>query len=479
MQIISNITDLKIGMKFLIIISLVLLWELAVGFAIASSQITLMIISLLPFLILLVPYPLYIFIILILSFLLEGKYLFGLPGIGIKTFHVILFFTFISYLIVRVTNNEKIFQARSLNLPLILILGWVFASFVWSPSITNGLSEFVRIFVGILTFILAANICNSKKDCEIVINILMMIGVFLAIAYLISIHFKIGQIESTGETVRSYALGGPNVVGGLLVFVFMLMLGKFTSTKRASLKVAMIPALSFMILGIFSVYSRGAILGFITGTILFTFLYLRQKEKTIKMFLLFVTPAILICLIFLFGELIMEFISQIAIIRKFLRTDVIAMLTKIKGRSAFWVEGFRMLGTNPISYIIGGGVGSYKTMALSTPEIFYYISYVGGKRTESYFIHAHSLFLSILFNFGIIGLILFGYFYIIIIKRVIKAFSVCSDPKNKMILIGFLAGLTGLYTHAFVEFGISEKTVFFLLGMAFMFSNTMYPEQSD
>jgi len=461
-------------LKFLTIFSLFLLCEIALGLSIASSHIILLLFFLFPFLIILIPYPLICFLLLIFSFLLEGKPLLNIEGMGIKTFHVILFFTLISYLLQRVSNNEKLFPSHSLNLPIVLILIWMFVSFTWCPSLKNGIGEFLRIGIGLIAFIVCMNVINSIKECNIVINVLITVGFILSAVYLISINFDIGPTYHIYGTTKSFLLGGSNVIGAYLVFISILMLSKVVSAKVFYIRILLIVALVCVLVGIFSVYSRGAVLNFTVGTTIFIFQYLKEKRISTIYILFFLISTSLIFVGILFGELIVEFISSFAVIQKLIKTDIMAMIIHQKGgRVRFWIEGFKMLSANPISYIIGGGVGSFKTMALSTPDVF---TYTEMGKTGTYQ-HAHSLLLAIFFDFGVVGVLLMGYFHIIIVKRVIRAFSVCIDWDNRILLVGFMSALAGLYTHAIVEFSMVEKLIYFLLGIAFVFSNVACPEE--
>jgi O-antigen ligase len=112
-------------------------------------------------------------------------------------------------------------------------------------------------------------------------------------------------------------------------------------------------------------------------------------------------------------------------------------------RFTMWSHGMEQLGRH--NFIYGLGLGGFKFYLKPLP-------------------HAHNLYLSVLFDFGLIGLALYLWFLTVLIKRSIT-FIRKSGEEMQGILITFAGGLAAILLHGNVDFEYNTPVIWLYLGI--------------
>ncbi len=138
------------------------------------------------------------------------------------------------------------------------------------------------------------------------------------------------------------------------------------------------------------------------------------------------------------------------------------------GRTVFWQTGFHMLRKYPLS---GVGIGSfvielpnfYKEYSILPLEYSFYQEY----HPEVAFVDtAGNFYLHVAFELGLIGLMLFGWIFYLILRKIIQQNRTRSrDPGDFYIKIGISSGILAM----FVMFLTGAHTLHFEIQLAFWF----------
>ncbi len=208
-------------------------------------------------------------------------------------------------------------------------------------------------------------------------------------------------------TQGSGTFSHPNGLGGLLSLTFPIFFGYWYSNKRKKSRIFL---LIITFLGLFTTYSRGALIG-VMFTSSFFFLFFSNFSKRIK-----VSVALLI--IFLFAVFLSNDIENY-----YMSTQNFTI------RLDIWGIVLNYVTNNPFKILVGYGIFFFRDNVLG----------FGGIPKD-----VHSGQLEILIELGIIGFVLFCKFYFQIISQALKF-------RNNFLILSLSAGLMSFFVHQLVE----------------------------
>jgi O-antigen ligase len=132
-------------------------------------------------------------------------------------------------------------------------------------------------------------------------------------------------------------------------------------------------------------------------------------------------------------------------------------------RLGIWRATIQLIQENPV---VGVGFGAYAT---AIPK---YVAHGGGWRMEQ----AHNEYLEILANGGVIALLLFGVFAVVVVRRSFINFG-SDDPLIRSSCFGALLGMLGVLIHSTVDFGLHIMVNALILGVLILIATAHLPQQ--
>lgn len=364
--------------------------------------------------------------IMLLSLFLSFLYQIIKDRIDIKFygfFLILIFLLIISSISLKVSDNS--FQS----------LG-IFKSYIIEP---------------VLFFIIIINKLKTKKDFNILIDVLGFSVIYLSIYAIFQKITGIGISKddpswtiSSSRRVTSF-FTYPNALGLYIAPIVSLYIGKFLefikNKKLQKNKFLFIFNISVIILGILSVFfarSEGAIVAIILSILFISFLHIKDKLN------------------FLFATIIIgTILFFIPKTQSFLYNKVLLNDYSGKIRYQMWVETKNMLKDN---FIFGAGLNNYQNKIQP---------YKLNKNYET-FLFPHNIILNFWCEFGFFGLILFIFIFFIFFKK-----CYLLKEKNKIISIAICSSIFSLIIHGLVDvpFFKNDLSILFwtLISLAIIF----------
>lgn len=406
----------------------------------------------------------------------------GFNPVLIKTTfaHIVIFTLFLVWLVKSIEEQKFRLIKTPLNLPLLFFFFTCILSFIFSDykyiSI-KGLSDFFCYVM--LFFIVIHNVKTVNK----------MLTVFLVSSAIVSFygllqHFGIDFIPwiRGGRLISS--MGGANFFAGYLIVVIPICLGTFFAIKSRTGKTLCAILLFSLVLCLAWTFTRSSWLAFILGLLLFIILKTRRAglkniiswKNFAKIAFFFMLIVIVICIasgsadLRLFKNRTLSIFSSITGISR----EIPQMLLKPYqfqsqigespgARITIWQGAYRMFLNRPI---FGHGVGTFEVSFPEFRPVFYRYKF-GNIHTEP---HAHSEYLEILSEQGILGLGMFLWFIFVFFGGTLKGLKKF-DESNFNLALGGICAVFSLLIEGFVSVNLrwTSPAVFFWLVMGLVF----------
>ena len=337
---------------------------------------------------------------------------------------------------------------------LLFILGWSIISYLWSIDIYHGINTIYNVGLGIAIYFLTLSFIKDKETFEKTSKILLLWGFILAISLFLSNKVVIDQIHTklmdnvffrSGLISYDKRPGGfshPNRTCSFLSFVFFMGIALYPKVKR-NIKILLLLLGLFLISCIISTGSKGGIGAFLLGMLIFIFIHPGVRKKIISftsLFLFCMVSVAVFNVIVLNADRIVKGGEQAAV--------------SLTSRLEYWKTGFDMLSNR----WIGAGVGGFAV--LIDPEA-----------------GAHSFYFSILFDLGIIGLVMFFLFIAYICVRLRRAIINTEDKDMKLYLYCMVCSLIVFLIHGLVEMSYDMLYFWMLIGTVTAVINISEKEQ--
>jgi O-antigen ligase len=311
---------------------------------------------------------------------------------------------------------------------LLLIFAWTSISYLWTIDVYHGLNKIISLAIGIIFCLLTVSSINNKNEFERLFKILLPWGILLSLLLFISnrIEFENIKAEITQDIFlginiitsdqRPGGFAPPQKAGNYLGFLFFIGIAIYPKVNKFAKFILFLIGLVF-ISSILSTGSKGAIGGFILAVLFFMFAYPQLRKRLIFTNSLFFSS---VAAIFVINAIAFH-------LTRLTQSSKQATLS-LSLRIEFWETGMEMLANR----WIGAGVGGFAQLVDPWPG-------------------AHSFYFSILFDLGIIGIILFFIFIVMILYRLIKAMQNVADEDIRRYLYCIVSGLLLFLIHGIVD----------------------------
>lgn len=332
----------------------------------------------------------------------------------------LIILTFMSFLLNFARDEQMRFKRTALDIPLLLFAGVLIISAVTSFTFMSSAMAVMVYLAFILSYYLLTNSISTKERLYTLIVFVLFVGLFVA-AYGIYQHI-FGFAEGTVWTDTSMfedietrvisTFGNPNVLGEYLLLLIPICVGVILGIKNGYHKVIHLFIVAMLSLCMIYTYSRGNWIGLLIAIFIFFAFYDKR----------FIWLALI-------GLVLLPLFMPQNVINRF--TSVGDMEdSSTSYRVYIWIGTLKMLKDY---WLCGIGVG---TEAFELMYSNYALSAITAP-------HSHNLYLQIITENGILGIVVFAVVMVVYFKQCISTVITCKDKLLRSVIIGLASGMLG------------------------------------
>lgn len=332
----------------------------------------------------------------------------------------LIMFTFLSFLLRFVFDENMTFRRTALDIPMLLFAGILVVSAVTSFAVKSSIMAVMVYLAFILSYFLLTNSVHTRQRLFSLVALMLFVGLFVA-AYGIYQHI-FGFAEGTVwtdtdmfsdiETRVVSTFENPNVLGEYLLLLIPVGLAVVWGAREGYNKLIHLGIVGALSLCMIYTYSRGNWIGLLVAVFMF-FMFYDRRFVWLGIVALLLSPM---------------FLPQ-NVINRFLSVGDMGD-TSTSYRVYIWMGTLSMLKDY---WFCGIGVG---TDAFN--RIYPMYAYSGVMAP-----HSHNLYLQIVTENGIAGLIIFIAMLAVYFKMCISTIVRSNDRLLKAIITGLAAGMLG------------------------------------
>jgi len=337
-------------------------------------------------------------------------------------------------------NRRFIIEHTELALPLSLFFLWSLSSVIWSilPGVTF---KFVRreLLVYLILFYLVRHSLDSEAKLKKMVTVCFSSALFIHAYGIFS--FFMGYAIFNGRLIATFS--HPNVFG-LYAAATISFAMSFVVSPGEGFKVKILPFL-VLITGVSALVfssSRANMLGLVIAFLIMSVI----KERRLLLILVFLLLFMIILSPFQRPDLTVFRISQLPNLFKIDRGP-------LGERYYMWYAAFHIIKDNPIA-----GIGYGKVFGDE------YIKRIPPGAIEDQQSHSHNVILEVALETGIVGLFLFLWLHLSLLKYLFFAMKIKESGLSKRFLVGYALFFLTFSMNGLVDF-ISRNR----LGLLFWF----------
>jgi len=359
-----------------------------------------------------------------------------------------------------IRENKIVFHGSSPDVAIFLIISWCAFSVFWSPSVSRGLYQILKMIPGLTIYYLHIHLVKNKREFNLVLiswivmaTVFSMVGLYETIFYGVKAAEKFLGAETIthlSRAVRTTAFfKSPDELGFILCLSIVLAFGMLVTTKSKKWKSFLWILLPFMFFVLLSTFSRKSFLGLI---IALTYLS-TQNKKALKSFLVISLTGLL--LVFFFGSA-----GFLAALWHRLQSYFLSPKVSIKHRVQLWELALRLFSEHTI---IGKGLGAF---------------FIAANKEESHFLGPHSFYLFILSELGLIGLLLLLFWGIQIAQKFHQFYRFNKDKSAELMCKVMISGFLVIITQGFFRaMNLIDAIFWGFLGLSSAFLRIYTPKE--
>ena len=341
----------------------------------------------------------------------------------LETMQILLFVlaSIMSFILMVILEENFKFRYTPMNAWVIVFMIIYALSAVASMSIVTSLQVALLVLSFIVFYFVLVNSISTRKELDVLLTLFVGIGLLIAL-YGIYQYVFAGSFASSSfvdkemfediSTRVSGTFDNPNVMGEYLLLVIPIALTFLWNYKGWFKKTIALGSIGIMAVSLALTYSRGCYLGI---------------AACIGIFLLLINLKFIIA--FLGGLLAMPFILPASILNRFTSIGNTGD-SSTSYRISIWKGAIDMV-KDYWYRPIGQG-----TVAFNRIYPLYSYSGVGAE-------HTHNLFLQLIIETGILGIIAFVGMLFKFYQTLCNALKVCEDKVLKIQIIAFISGMSG------------------------------------
>ncbi len=351
----------------------------------------------------------------------------------------IIILSFISYLF-KLIKGKRIIRFKLIDICVIVFMLIVLCGGIVSAGAKTSSIDALLMFSLMLDYFLIVNLFRTPLWLERIVKTLLISFIITAIYGIADYFLDVSQLEWTDMTMFSFITNradsffeNPNVFATYLVLILPLLLICFSRERYFLKKGTSFISLILLIACLLFTWSRGGWLGGILAIAIF-FLILSRKALPVMILTL---PTVPLASAVIPSNLMTRFLS----------------IGNMSDSSTFyrfytWKGVFRM-----IKDVLLGGVGVGESAFTSIYPLYAY----EGIETV---MHSHCLYLQILSETGIVGLLLFVLVIVVFLQNCFSFLKDSDNVKLNLTVMASIAGIAGALLMGAFDYIWYNKSVF-------------------
>ena len=344
----------------------------------------------------------------------------------------------------RMAKARPAYPKTALDLPAAAFFIWFIITLFWTPDYSTGLIVLLALFCCYLGFFLSAAVIRTKKVLNISVCVLIFVGLMNAVVVAYSLHgepvwkelYRNENISLYFGFIHMARTRGMGFVYSPMTAYFLnvaIILAVTMFLVTASLKKRLLLALMILFMGYahLATLSKGGIIGLLAG-LSFIAATSKSLRRHILLFVTVVVIALIVLIVLVYTSWPWPEKAQLLYGRQ-----------SMAPRFIIWGTGFEeFLGTYGFGF--GGGA----------------------------FFHAHNIFLQVLYELGIPGLMLWLWLFFKLfcsVRGILLKESI--EPYYRTMILGFSAGMIAILTVSLADSYYFEETMWVFLGIGMAMIN--------
>ena len=333
-------------------------------------------------------------VLIAIHFIQPGELLPALDVIHIERSYAIALL--VVFVLRRLTTPGRPLLSNRLVLASLLLVGSAFLSIPFAVWRGGAFAQTTELIKDVILLVLIFGLVDTNARMSKVLW--LMVGLFAWFAGSALIAYAHGQISlqeriGRAEGINSMA-GGPNELAGLILALLPFLIALLRSTHSILIRLLLLACGS---LGLAALVLTGARTGMLALIIVGAYYVLRSRLKIVW----FLACVALACIIWI--GMPQAYRDRYLTVKQYASGGKLDASNELRLR--VWKAGWRMLLDHPV---LGVGAGQFPTA--------YGTSYVGVAHVA--WMNPHNLFLQVACELGVVGLIVFIYFVIQIVKQI-------------------------------------------------------------
>ncbi|MCI4625184.1 MAG: O-antigen ligase family protein [Candidatus Magnetoovum sp. WYHC-5] len=397
------------------------------------------------------------------NFLLIQQYVDLIP---LPYIFVFLFFT--TLIIIKLSGVKSYKNKKRLVIPLFILLFYAAITLLWSKSLEHSFFNFIVFFINVMLFYLIVSIVGDDKTHKMAMwwfVVSLSIQCLMAVSfYFIDIYkdvlyhiygnlyfgfsFHGGFFTPDGKIQHAFGLQDHHETALLMNMGIAVAIGLFLTTKKRYQRVVLVLIALLMAAIILRTESRAGIGAFICmmGAQLFFI-------KRLRSHLFIYGISFIILIILLYG---LQYVTNTIVTGKQITPRMLFLGSEMaksgnfidpgevkNKRTTLYKNSFRDLKEY---FVEGFGIGNLKYMQKAP--------------------HAHSIYFSFIFDFGLVGLVCLLYIILSLVYNFIKMYSYQTTYLQIMVIV-LLCGFISTAVHGVVDFEYNTTSLWLFLGLIY------------
>ena len=326
---------------------------------------------------------------------------------------------------------------------LVFFLAWVLLSLIWAEWPSTGLTPASRYVLDAFLFLIVFTAVRNRR------HVVWLTSAFVAASVLSAVYGLFVPPPPGSEDRLAGTIGEPNQLAAVLIAGLVLSLALAVIAKgRPLTRLILIVAAALCLMTNFLTLSRAGLIA-LGATMIASVFVSGRWRPVVGTFAVFVIASIFIFFTFVATA------DQRARVSSFGNTS---------GRSDIWTVGWRMVEAHPVR---GIGVGQFQRSSV------HYLIAPGAIQRSDLIVDkpkvAHNIYLQVLSELGIIGLVPFVMilgFSLSCALRAARAFERRKDRGMELMARAVFLGLVGILSADFFASEQFSKQLWLLLGLA-------------
>lgn len=381
-------------------------------------------------------------------------------------------FIVMAALAVFLTNRARktwpAFEDRHFLVPVGVMLVIGFACLFRAPDLNHSLIQYGVLVTNALLFYAVISALNSGVRLKTAVWCIVLSGVLQSLTGLVLYCLEGGLVKSSLDLPLGFSIGIDHALGPLndvnlfarlsgtqeshttamiLAATFPMVISLWITQKRLAARFYLLAAGAIILVAEVMTLSRGGMVGIIGGSIL-TFLLL---EKLRPGWIWLSGALVVICVVLIFGTTIVgNYLVGVDVEPRLVARTTEAgtnLAGQAPARLDLWRYSFKAWSTRPI---LGLGPGNTQ-LFMRAP-------------------HAHSIYFSLVLDFGLAGLLVIAWFGLSLLWRLLfLSWKQATD--TQVLHIGTLGGLAAVLVQGLIDFEYNTALVWLYLGIFLAASN--------